>query len=123
MHIQNPLNAQYFQPIQPQNSMSMHSYQPTQMQNEIPLPYYLLPHGLTKNQLSNFSQMPNAAESLQMTMNPYLMGGSSITSNKPLMVFTGTDPEYSVEDYLDAVTANLILIIGPEPINTPLHQN
>ena len=47
---------------------------------------------------SNFSQMPNAAESLQMTMNPYLMGGSSITSNKPLMVFTGTDPEYSVED-------------------------
>ena len=67
--------------------------------------------------------MPNAAESLQMTMNPYLMGGSSITSNKPLMVFTGTDPEYSVEDYLNAVTANLILNIGPEPINTPLHQN
>ena len=39
------------------------------------------------------------------------------------MVFTGTDSEYSVEDYLNAVTANLILIIGPEPINTPLHQN
>ena len=67
--------------------------------------------------------MPNAAESLQMTMNPYLMGGSSITSNKPLMVFTGTDPEYSVEDYLNAVTANLILNIGHELINTPLHQN
>ena len=67
--------------------------------------------------------MPNAAKSLQMTMNLYLMGGSSITSNKPLMVFTGTDPEYSVEDYSNAVTAKLILIIGPEPINTPLHQN
>ena len=67
--------------------------------------------------------MPNAAESLQMTMNPYLMGGSSIISNKPLMVFTGTDPEYSVEDYLNAVTANLNLNIGPEPINTPLYQN
>ena len=51
----------------------------------------------------------NAAESLQMTMNPYHMGGSSITSNKPLKVFTGTDPEYSVEDYLNAVTANLKL--------------
>ena len=50
------------------------------------------------------------------------MGGSSITSNKPLMVFAGTDPEYSVEDYLNAVTANLILNIGPQPINTPLHQ-
>ena len=123
MHIQNPFNTQSFQPIQPQNPMSMHCYQPTQMQNEIPLPYYLQQHEITKNQLSNISQMPNAAESLQMTMNPYLMGGSSITSNKPLMVFTGTHPEYFVEDYLNAVTANLILNIGPEPINTPLHQN
>ena len=51
------------------------------------------------------------------------MEGSSITSNKPLMVFTGTDPEYSVYDYLNAVTANLILNIGPEPVNTLLHQN
>ena len=39
------------------------------------------------------------------------------------MVFTGTDPEFSVEDYLNAVTANLTLNIGPEPINTPHHQN
>ena len=91
------------------------------MQNEIPLPYYLQQHEISKNQLTNFLQIPNAAESIQMTMNPYLMGGSSITSNKPLLVFTGTDPEYSVEDYLNAVTANLN--IGPEPINTPLHQN
>ena len=67
--------------------------------------------------------MPHAAESVQMTMNPYLMGGSSITLNKPLMVFTGTDPEHPVEDYLNAITANLILKIRPEPVNTPLHQN
>ena len=38
------------------------------------------------------------------------------------MVFTGADPEYSVEDYLNAVTASLILNIGSEPIITPLHQ-
>ena len=56
-------------------------------------------------------------------MNPYLMGGSLITSNKPLMLFTGTDTKYSVEDYLNAVTANLILNKEPEPVNTPLHQN
>ena len=93
------------------------------MQNEIPLPHYLQQHETTKSQITKFSQMPNAAKLLQMTMNPYLMGGSSITSNKPLMVFTGTEAEYSVEDYLNAVTANLILIFGPEPINTPLHQN
>ena len=123
IHMPNPINSQSFQPMQPQNPMTMHSYQPNQMQNEIPLPYYLQQHEITKNQLTNISQIPNAAESLQMTINPYLMGGSSITSNKPLMVFTGTDPESSVEDYLNAVTANLILNIGPEPINTPLHQN
>ena len=56
-----------------------------------------------------------------MTMNRYLMCGSSISSNKPQMVFTGTDLEYSLEGYFNAVTANLILNIGP--INTPLHQN
>ena len=67
--------------------------------------------------------MPNDIELLEMTMNPYLMCGSSITSNKPLKVITGTDPENSVEDFLNAVTANSILNIGPEPIKTPLHQN
>ena len=105
------------------NNQIQSTHQATQMQNEIPLPYYLQQHEIIKSQLTNFSQMPIAAESLQMTMNPYLMGGSSITSNKPLMVFSGTDPEYSVEDYLNAVTANLILNIGTEPVNTPLHQN
>ena len=74
MHIQNSNNAQSFQPIQSQNPITMHSYQPTQMQNEISLLYYLQQHEITKNQLTNFSQMPNAAESLKMTMNPYLMG-------------------------------------------------
>ena len=93
------------------------------MENEIPLPYYLQQHEITKGQLTNFSQKRNAAQSLQMAMNPYLMGGSSITSNKSLMVFTGTDSEYSVEDYLNAVTAILIFNIGPEPINTSLQQN
>ena len=92
------------------------------MHNEISLPYYLQQHEITKRQLTNFSQMLLAAGSLQMTMNPYLMGGSSITSNKPL--FTGTDHRHrSVEDYLNAVTENLILNIGPEQVNTPLHQN
>ena len=34
------------------------------------------------------------------------------------MVFTGTDPEYSEEDYLNAVTEKLILNRGPEQVNT-----
>ena len=57
-----------------------------------------------------------------MTMNPCLVGRSSKSSKKPLVVFTGTDPEYSVKDYLNAVTAHLFLNIGPEPVNTPLYQ-
>ena len=121
--MQNQTSTQSYQPLEPQNPVSMHSYRPTQMENEIPLPYCLQPHEITKNQLTNFSQITNAAELLQMTMNPYLMVGSSITSNKPLMVLTGTDPEYSVQNYLNAVTAKLILNIGPEPVITPLHQN
>ena len=69
--------------------------------------------------------MSNAAESLQMTMKPDLMGGSSISSNKPLSIqdSTGTDLEYSIVDYLYAVRANLVLNKRPEPVNTPLHQN
>ena len=104
----NPTSYKHI--FQPQNPVNTQSYQPTQMHNKIPLPFYL-------------QQIPNAAVSLEMTMNLYLMSGSSLSSNKPPIVFTGTDPEYSVEDYPNAVTANLILNIGPETVNTPLHQN
>ena len=68
------------------------------MHNEIPLPYYLQQNEIIESQNTNFSQTANAAKSLQMTMNPYIMGGSSISSNNPLMVFTGTDPEYSLKN-------------------------
>ena len=79
------------------------------MKEKIPLIYYLHQHEIKKNQLTNFTQIPNTVESLQMTMNPYLMAGSSITSIIPLMVFSGTYPEYSVEDCLNVVvSANLI---------------
>ena len=89
--MQNQISSQSHQPVQLQNPVSTYSYQLTQMRNETPLPYYLKQHEITKSQLTNFSQKRNDAESLQMTMNPYLMGGSSITSNEPFMVFTGTD--------------------------------
>ena len=42
-----------------------HTNQPTN-HNETSLPYYLQQHEITKTQLTNFSQMPHAAESLQM---------------------------------------------------------
>ena len=49
------------------------------------------------------------------------MGRSSSSSNKPLVVFTGTYPEYSVKGYSKAVLAN-ILNIGSELMKTPFHQ-
>ena len=58
-----------------------------------------------------------------MRMNTYVLGGSSISSNKPVMVFTGANPEFSEKDYSNAAKAKTILTIGPEPINSPLHQN
>ena len=91
------------------------------MRTENLLIYYLKLHETNKNQFTNFTKKPNEAEALQMTMKLYLMGKSFVTSNKPLMVFTGTN-ESSVEYYVNAVTANLNLSIGPEPINKPLHQ-
>ena len=90
--------------------MNAQNYQPTQVQNEIPLPYYSPQHEITKTQRKIFSQLPVAAESLQMTMNPYLKGRSSISSNKSLIILTGTDPEYALEDYLNAVPVNFIKI-------------
>ena len=92
------------------------------MHNEIPLTYYLQQHEITKKPTYKlFSKI----KCRRITTDDYesiLVGGSSRSSNKPLIVFTGTDPEYSVKNYLNAVTANLILNIGLEPVNTPLHQ-
>ena len=93
------------------------------MQKVIALPYYLHQHKITRNTAHKFFSKTNCS---RITPNDYESipyGGSSIFSNKPLMVLTGRDPEYSEEDWLNAVTANLILNIGPEPVNTPLHRN
>ena len=48
------------------------------------------------------------------------MGRSSITSNNTMIVFSRTDPEYLVQDNLNAVTTKLSLNAGTEPIITPL---
>ena len=60
----------YNRNFQSKNLVHTQNYQPTQTQNEILLPHYLQQHEVTKTQTSKFSQIPNAAESLQMTLNP-----------------------------------------------------
>ena len=71
-------STSYTNNFQSQNPTNTQSYQPIQMQNEIPLPLYLQQHEITKTPLAAFSQIPNAAESQQMKMNTYLLGGFSI---------------------------------------------
>ena len=66
--------------MQSQYHINNQGYQLNSRRNEI-----------TKNQLTNFIPIPITAESLQMTMSSKLMGESFLTSNKPLMVLTGTD--------------------------------
>ena len=61
------------------------------MQNKILLPYYLQQREITKAHFIMFTQISNTAQSLQMKLNPYLMGGSSNRSEKQPMVFTETD--------------------------------
>ena len=63
------------------------------MRNDIPLPYYLQQHKISKNQLTIFTETSNTAEQIKTTMRPHQMSGSSITSKKPLMVITGAYPE------------------------------
>ena len=41
------------------------------MRKENPLPFYLQQQEITKSQLKKFPHIPNTAESLQMTMNPF----------------------------------------------------
>ena len=57
MRTQNPTYTQSYQPIERQNPRNTDYFQPTQMQNEIPLPYYLQQHKITKSQLTIFSKV------------------------------------------------------------------
>ena len=49
-----PTQASQTKNVHSQNPVSIHSYQPTQKRNEIPLPYYLQQHEITKSQLTIF---------------------------------------------------------------------
>ena len=77
--LQNPINTQSYQPVQSQNPISVRFDQPTQTENEIPPPYYLQQHEIIKNSLTNFSQIPNAAESSKYFTKPSKLSRSSIS--------------------------------------------
>ena len=71
--------------MQALNHTKNKGYRPESLRNETPLPDYLQQHENTKIQLTSLTQILNTAETVQMTLNLYLMGGSSFTSDNSLM--------------------------------------
>ena len=53
-------------------------------------------------------------------MYPYL--GGSVPMQQSLRPFDGTDPTYTTEDFLTAITANIVITAGPEQIDSPFHE-
>ena len=39
-----------------------------------------------------------------------------------LRPFDGSDPTYTTEDFLNAITANMIMTVGPEKTDSPYHE-
>ena len=74
--------AQQDHNLQLQYTKKTQEDQPESLRIEILLPNLLQQHENSRHQLTNLTQLPNTVETLQMTLNSYLMGGSSITSNK-----------------------------------------
>ena len=53
-------------------------------------------------------------------MYPYL--GGSVPMQQSLRPFDGTNPTYRTEDFLNAITANMVLKAEPEQIDSPFHE-
>ena len=53
-------------------------------------------------------------------MYPYL--GGSVPMQQSLRPFDGTDPTYTTENFLNAITANMVLTAGPEQTDSAFHE-
>ena len=53
-------------------------------------------------------------------MYPYL--GGSVPMQQSLRQLDGTDPTYTTEDFLNAITANMVMTARPEQTDSPFHE-
>ena len=86
--------------------------QNTQQNTNAPTPYYL-------QAASTQKPSPVVRRNTQM-MYPYL--GGSVPMQQSLGPFDGFDPTYTTEDFLNAITANMVLAAGPEQMDSPFHE-
>ena len=53
-------------------------------------------------------------------INPYLDG--SVPMQQSRRTFDGTYPTYTIEDFLNAITSNIAMTVGPEQIDSPYNE-
>ena len=58
--------------------MSTQAYQPGTMKNETTLTTFVKQNEISRNQLTNLTQITKKVESFQMNMNPHIKGGHAI---------------------------------------------
>ena len=108
-----PTNNQSFQ-ITPQQLVDIVrqlSSQNTQQSTKAPTPYCL-------QKASTQKPSPVIRRNAQL-MYPCL--GGSVPMQQSLRPFDGTDPTYTTEDFLNAITANMVMTAGPEQTDSPYH--
>ena len=77
-----------------------------------PTPYYL--------QAASTQTPSTVVRRNTQLMYPYL--GGSVPMQQSLRPFDGTDPTYTTEDFLNAITANMVMTAGPEQTDSPYHD-
>ena len=53
-------------------------------------------------------------------MYPY--PGGSVSMQQSLRPFDATDPNYTTEDFLNSITANMVMTAVPEQTDSPFHE-
>ena len=105
---------QYIQktPHQFVNIVRQLNSQSTQQTTNAPTPYYL--------QAASTQTPSLVVRRNTQIMYPYL--GSLVPMQQSLRPFDGTDPTYTTEDFLNAITANMVMTAGPEQTDSPYHE-
>ena len=86
--------------------------QNAQENTNAPTPYYLQ---AASTQTPSIVVCRNAP-----MMYPYL--GVSVPMQQSLRSFDGSDPTYTTEDFLNAITANMVMTAEPEQTDSPFHE-
>ena len=86
--------------------------QNTQQNTNTPTPYHL-------TVASTQTPSPVVRRNTHMIY-PYL--GGWVPMQQSLRPFDGTDPSYTTEDFLNALTANMLMTAGPEQNDLPFHE-